>query len=779
MKGPTSVQTLIKESLERNADKVLFSQREGYRTRSITGKELDRNIARARGLLKRKGIHRRDKILLHGKNSIEWLTLYFACILSGVTVVPLDFQSDGPLMRRIQKQVKAKIIFQDVGLPSVGIKTVYLNKLNKILSKNTSVHGITSVGPKDALEVVYTSGTTGEPKGVVLTYDNISSALDIVVKTIPLRTRIRLLNLLPLSHVLGHIQGLFVALYNGHELFLTDSVSPKRVISTIRNKRINGVILVPGILSALKQNLEDKSLTSELGLQFRLIGVGGASLSPDLEKWWKRRGIKVIQGYGLTETTAIASLNSLFLPKTGSVGKVPKEVGVKISSEGEILVKGPNVTPGYYMDDEKTSESFAGGWLKTGDLGKFEKNKLYITGRKKDVIVTGSGMNVHAVDLEDVLNKIEGVRECCVLEKDGKIHAVLILSRKVSPLSILRKANNKLLSHQKISDVSVWPEGYFPKTPTGKVKKYQVLEQLSAKQKAYSHDGKLYNIIRSTLKTSKRIKPTSKLVEIGMDSLARLELISALEKEFDVELDEASLDQHVKVSDLENLMGKKIYRVKFNRLQLNPIVDFIRYWSNTIFFTPFATIFSRPEYRGSHNVENIKEPVILVANHQSNFDVPLLLRKIKVKTAPASESKYVFGIGTKGKTRLYRKFVKGLFTRVFYNAYPFGESIGTDLSMEFTGEMLDRGNSIIIFPEGQRTKKGEIIKFKRGVGFLAVNMRAPIVPIKIEGAHKVLPAHKIIPKFGKCRITYGKPLRVEDLSYARATKLIEEKVKEL
>lgn len=548
--GVESIQNLIEDFLENNQERVIINQKKLYRTYKITGEQLKEKIAKTQTFLKNKKIKKTDKIIIQAQNSIEWISLYFACIFSGITVVPLDLSNDKILLEKIKRETEAKAVFHNEDL----------EKLDKALEKikNSKIRKEQIKGD-DILQIIYTSGTTSDPKGVVLTYENITEGVNYTKELVPIPIKLKFLNLLPLSHIFSQI-GLFFLMYCNHEIFLIDTIQPNKIIHFIKNKRINGVILVPGIMEALKKDLERKSITYKLGAQFRIIGVGGASLDPELEKWWKRHLIQVIQGYGLTETSSIISSNKFGATRTGSVGKISKHIELKLSKDKEILVKGKNIFSGYYKDQHKTKGAFLelGKWFRTGDIGEIKNNYLYIRGRKKDIIITGSGLNVYPSDIEQVLNKMPEVEESCVIEKDGKIHAVLILNKKINPKIIIQRANSHLLSHQKIQDYSIWGKEEFPKTPVGKIKKYLVSEEIGKeKEKIFSYEDKLYRSINKILKPRKKITEKSKLIDLGMDSLRRVELISELEREFQVEIDEIKLDPHAKVSNLKEIMSDK------------------------------------------------------------------------------------------------------------------------------------------------------------------------------------------------------------------------------
>lgn len=783
----SSVQELIQKSLLENK-KLYFNHKIGYRTKSISGKDLYKKINSLRNLLKLNGIKKGDKIIILGYVSIEWIIVYFACILSNITAVPLDVQTDKNLLQKIFSQVNAKSIFQSNKINIQKLrkaKFFALEELDRLLGDAKELP-IEKALPSDYLEIQYTSGTTGNPKGVILTHDNVFSAMKSALDALRLRIHLRFLNILPLSHVFAQIMGLFLPLYYGYEIYFIDSAQPKKLITFIRNKRINAAIFVPGILAALKKNLENKSVAGSLGIQFRLIGVGGAPLESELESWWRKKLIFVLNGYGMTETSSVIAMNTPFAYKKRSVGRIAKGVEIKLSQDNEVLVRGANVTSGYFNDDEKTKNSFEEDWFKTGDVGELKNGFLCIKERKKDIIITSSGLKAYPIDIESCLNSIKGVRESCVIQRGNKIHAVLILDEKRNCEEIIKEANKKLLEHQKIASCSTWNEPQFPKTPTGKVKKF-LLEQSIGKEKSlpkFSYDGKVFEIIHETLNPSKRIRQKTKLVDLGMDSLKRIELISELEKNFDVEIDETQIDQNTVAGDIEKIMNEsRIAKVKF---RIWPTWHFIGLMRKALHFAvlfPIVRLFTKTEYKGMENIFRIKEPVIFVSNHQSALDVPVMIRHLKMQFAVAASPVVVFGIGVNGVKKIFRKML-GYFSSFSYNAYPFGAEIGTDTSLEFTGEMLDRNFSIILFPEGERTLDGKIHEFKPGIGFIVFNMEAAVVPVRIDALFEVLPRGKSIPKFGRTSVTFGKPLKFSENQLAKMTyddvaRFLEKEVREL
>jgi len=463
--------------------------------------------------------------------------------------------------------------------------------------------------------------------------------------------------------------------------------------------------------------------------------------------------VLLLQGYGLTETSPLISMNLPLKRKKYSVGRPINNIKIRIK-DGEIQVKGPNVMKGYYKQPEKTKNVFDNKWFKTGDIGEIKNNFLYFKGRKKEIIVTKAGLNVYPEDIEKELNKY--VKESCILEKDNNIHAVLIME-KGNPKKIIEETNKKLEQHQKIISWSIY-KGMFPKTPTGKIKRYEIFKHL--KQKLPIQKNQLHELLASNLKT--KIKDNIALTSLGMDSLKRMEIISSIEEHYGVELNEKDLGEKTTTKDLEKLLKK---RKKFSHYTFKlPKLHFLGEIISSIFVHIFCRIHcKKTSFQG-----------LIAANHVSSFDVPVIMSCIKTKHATVALP-YILGINTKS----IKHKIRGFFLRHLLNTYPFGSEVSLENSLRFTAHLLDKGYSIMIFPEGERTRDGKIHAFKEGIGLLALNMDSEVLPVKTEGLFKIFPYNKTLPNFGKVKVKTGKPLKIKKTSYFKATKLIEKKVKSL
>ncbi len=407
------------------------------------------------------GIRKGDKVVFWGENRPEWVVALWACLLEGVVATPVDFRSSGAIVERIAGIVDAKVLLIGPGLAApAGLPCpVWPMKIVFDVPRAAHLPRVADALPNDLAEILFTSGATGEPKGVTITHRNILANLKPIDGGVqkyrkymgPFRP-IRFLNLLPLSHMFGQSMAALIPPLIAGDVFFMPGYGPRDVINLIRRRRISVLVCVPQMLQLLRSEIEQRfpeaqeprrgtkwygswwqyrRVRRRFGWKFWSFVVGAAPLDPELEDFWRKLGYVVIQGYGLTETAPVATLNHPFETKRGTVGKAIAGVEIRIAPDGEILLRGENVTPGYYGQTE------AGildpeGWLHTGDLGELDAEKrLKILGRKKEVIVASSGLNVYPEDVERVLNLIAGVRESAVVASrtnDGEqVHAVLVL----------------------------------------------------------------------------------------------------------------------------------------------------------------------------------------------------------------------------------------------------------------------------------------------------------------------------------------------------------------
>ena len=749
--------------IERLGDREAIRWSNGFRIWVATYSELYGKIGAVVEDFDKRAIHKGDRVVIWAENRLEWIAVFWACVARGVEAVPVDYRFSADLVRRIQSESQARLVIDNNALDEIAA----LGPVRQFTP--------TDVTPDDIVEIVYTSGTTGDPKGVVHRHRNICANLRPFQNEIRKYRKwarpfqpIRILDLLPLSHMFGQSQGVFIPLFLEGAVALTTEMHPGKLIDFIHDNRISVLVCVPRILENLKNEIERTSrrrFRSGFGWKFWAFVVGGARVDPALEQFWKDRKFVVIQGYGLTEASPVVAVNHPFHVRTGSLGKVVEGQEVKIAPDGEILVRGESVT----------HES--GDWLHTGDLGEIDsEGRLYYRGRKKDVIVTAEGLNVHPEDVETVLNGFPEVRDSVVVGPEH-VHAVLLLKQPSTDVAaLIRRANERLEAHQRIRDWSIWPGDDFPRTAsTLKIKRHEVAQQLNtSNQKAAAIDL------------------------AAMSSLERVELLSELESRYQVELDEDAFSKLQSTRELEEwLQRPESATAPLKRT--TPLSEWARAAPVRWFRAAFQQLIALPLYRhylpltvsGLENLSGpsgVGPPVIFAANHVSHLDVPTIYTALphqwRQRLAPSMMKDHFrayFEPHDHSWTEVGLAALSYFLACALYNTYPLPQQMsGTRRALEYTADLVNRGYCPIVFPEGLRTPDGLLHAFRPGIGMMAVRLRVPIVPVRISGLYEIYSIHDSWPRRGPIRVSIGKPLSFPaDMSYAEAAHRVEDIVRHL
>ncbi len=556
------------------------------------------------------------------------------------------------------------------------------------------------------------------------------------------------------------------------------------------------------------------------GWKFWAVISGGAALSTSTEKFWGRLGYAAIQGYGLTETTSLVSVNHPFKLGQGSIGKTLPGLEVKLSETGEILVRGENVASGYWKESGVMTVLDADGWFHTGDLGeRATDGTLYFKGRQKNVIVTPAGLKIYPEDLEGELRKEPGVRDCVVtgLDRDGNAEpcAVLLLRDTVNPAEIIQRANTRLAPFQQMRRWIVWRGQDFPRTPTQKPILARIREAVAeelggggersaepdAKAAAPSSVADLLQII------SHGAAAQTGSANLQLSSIERVELMSALEDRYQVDLSETEFANAQSVADVEKLIAHadaagnldENRGTSFPHDSRGPDFHYPRWprwwpvrWIRALAFyllvRPAMLLLGWPRVRGRENLRGVRGPVLIVSNHVTYIDPGFVLTtlpaRLRWRTAVAMGGERLAALrnpppGT-GFFRAWLGRVQYPLVVALFHVFPLPMRAGFRKSFAFAGELVDRGWSVLIFPEGELTPDGTIAPFRAGIGLLVNRLRIPVIPMRLEGLFDLREANKHWTSAGHIRVTVGAPVTFSETAEAEEiTRELERRVKAL
>jgi long-chain acyl-CoA synthetase len=784
---------------------------QGYRRQSRTYRELHGLALSVSGALARHQVGPGDRVLLWGANSARWIAGFWGVQLSGAIAVPMDAGASPDFVRRTLEESGAKLILRDRNQPEVAIgpPSLVLEEFEEAPSADARVPAGRSAATRQSIaEILFTSGTTAEPRGVVLRHGNFLANLEPIERGLEAYRKyerllhpLRLVSLVPLSHVFGQFLGMFVPPLLGAVVVFQNSANPSEILRSIPSERATGVIAVPRMLDLLRRAIEreidargwrrwfEKNYAAAAGQPFlrrawrfrrihRLFGFrfwafisGGASLASETEQFWKRLGFAVVQGYGMTETASLVSLNHPFSATEGSIGKVLPGREFKLAEDGEILVRGESVSSGYW-ERQGLAPAENSGWLRTGDLGELDgEGNLKFRGRKKNVIVTAAGLNIYPEDLEAAIRKQPAVRDSVVVpvERDGNAEAcaVLLLDRPAADdqaASAVAAANRGLAGYQQIRRWVVWPDPDFPRTATGKPR----LGLIAGRALELAGRG-------GSGPSPAEGDPLASLAGglENLSSLDRVELLSALEQRYQVQLDEAAFSEAKTVADLRRQIGRAAppeARYRYPRWAQSEAVRAVRLLVYYALVWPATWILARPRVLGRGRLEGLEGPVVVVSNHITRrADIGLVLAALparfrhRLATAMGGESLARMRIPPREWLFLKRWAYRTGYWLVtaLFNVFPLPQFSGFRESFRFAGESSDRGYSVLIFPEGQvnDSPDGRMAPFRSGVGLLAVNLALPVVPLRLDGVAKMKSEGRRLAHPGEITVRIGTPLR--------------------
>ena len=825
-----TIDRFLEDAARRFEDRQALSFKPGFRYLHWSYRDIWEGAGRVASLLQRHGVAKGDRVIIWGPNSPHWVLSYFGMIRAGAIVVPLDMRSTADFAEQVRAKTDPVAAFVSRLTPpehaAMGLPAIYFEELEEQSYPLGEPQPVGLTG-EDLAEIMFTSGTTGDAKGVMLTHRNLLSNLESVLQVIPGDPSLRLLSLLPLSHMFEQMGSLFSALSFGANITFATSRQPSVLLKLMQERKITMMLLVPQALDLFMKGIErevanrgkervwelSQKLAKHLpvGLRRRVFGQiharfggslrtivsGGAALDRTLGEKWNLIGMSVLQGYGATEASPVISTHPLEDPRFDSVGKPVPGVDVRIADDGEILVRGPNVTQGYWQAPEQTARAFDGEWYKTGDQGHLDADGyLHIKGRKKDMIVLADGRNVYPEDVEEVLKADPAVTDATVvgLDADGgpQVHAVFLLEEPEEAAAIVKRANERLGEHQRIRGFTVWPEADFPRTHTLKVKKTVVVEALrggasdaegqpAERSKAAADGDPGERLVRLVSEVSgvpqEQLLPEKSLGgDLDLDSLKRVELLSVIEQELGVYIDESLVGSNTTFGELLRLLRSQ----EEAKASLPPFYT----WPLTIWFaavrevvfrlllTPVLAVVYRVRAQGQEHLRDLSGAVLFAANHNAiRMDSLVLIkatpRRWRRQLAFAAAAEITFG-----------NRWRGILAALVANAFPLSRESAVRASLEHMGRLMDEGWSVVLFPEGEQRLGQPMLPFQSGTGMLSVESRTPVVPVHIVNER----GRGLLPGSWRARVSvrFGKPLTFPPgTSYVDATQEVEDAVKSL
>ncbi len=828
---PKTIVDLIKMQASRIPNKIALQMVNEGDWKEYTYAEtytLSRQVA---WRLSKSGLCKEDRVVLVSENQPEWCIAYLAAVQIGLAVVPLDAQTPTREILAIAAFTSAKsILVSDAVLEKSGAALLAAETMLQNINRSCEAVGSESAGNSElpievaadfpnveisadtVASIIFTMGTTVDPKGAVLTHGGFLSNVQAVAKALPPTDTERILSALPLYHALSFSCSLLMALYSGTTAVYVNTLRPTTLLKTMREAKTTAFIGVPRLFQLLHGTIErqaaredtagetlEERVKSIMGGEIRVLVSGGASLSDATYDGFQKFGMTIYQGYGMTETAPVLTVNPYLKSKRGSVGPAVTGVELEIESPsedgvGEIIARGPSTMKAYYQNPDATAAAVRNGWLHTGDLGYMDADGyLYLTGHCKDVIVPASGKNVYPVELEVLYRNSPAISEICVVGipyedgSDTAIHAVIVPT---SPEEATKKAiqhhlqiqAKQLPSYQQFHKFHFW-EDTLPKTETGDIDRQRLKHLLqkhlenaershenteaetSTTESASPHtdipEEMLSTFARLARMPVHQVHLKSRLdIDLGLDSLRRLDLLLVLEAKLGATIPDALLADLETVGDVIKLVETfQVNSVK----QTNPegetetlALKQIPPWYARAFRALIIGIYRNYFSLQCHGLEHIPQgrPYIIMPNHTSHLDTLAVIsalgkRAYQLWTLAARD--YWFA------TRF-----QGWFARTCLNALPIErEGNFTEFLQDLrtANDVMAQHNGLLIFPEGTRSLDGNLQPFKPGIlSLLIYDPNVPIIPAYIYGTYRALPKGQNFPRRHPVHIIFGEPL---------------------
>lgn len=837
------------------------------------------------------------RIAILADNHPRWVAAYLGAIAAGCTAVPLDTAFHAEQVTKLLKDSGSSLVFCDgkhlavaqTAISGLQIKIILIDTHSGTTERGPLIADLDSIfaagpgnfhpvsAPSDSVAaLLYTSGTTADPKGVMLTHANLMGEVAAVFGRLHIGPEDSVLGLLPLFHALAQMANLLLPLVRGARAVYLETLNTTELLRALRERHVTAFAVVPQffyliherifkevaqrgrpaqwglrLLMSLNRLLRRFGLNAgpiffrpihqTFGKSMRYLVTGGSRFEPQIGRDFHALGIDVLQAYGLTETTGGAFVNPPGDIVVGSVGPPlpgveaciidpqPQEEGPPV---GEISIRGDIVMKGYWNRPDATAATLKDGWLYTGDLGYFDaRGNLFITGRAKEIIVLSNGKNIYPEEIEAHYLKSPYIKEICVIGLEARpgdptserLHAVVVPNfdvlrqRKiVNATQVVRfdieGLSAKLPSTKRIGSYEIWQED-LPRTTTRKLKRFEIEKRARANQAkgsgaepAISAERPLtteeaawldqpdarraLKLVRNAARTAPEvIRPSDNLdLDLGLDSMQRVELLVELEQEFGADVDESRLSEIYTVRDLVELVREGATSGKVTTLrpqfagwkavlQEEPTdPDVLALARPQPVREPFLFVLSRLAQLVAYDrfplrvtgLEKVpaRDPYIISSNHQSFLD-PIIMGSL----LPWPVFRELFSVGTSeifgtGFMRRLASWLRVIVVDPDANLIP---------AMRAGAFGLRHGRILILYPEGERSIDGTPKVFKKGAAILSIHLQVPIVPVAIEGFHEAWPRGKPFQKFAPLQITFGDPIypppetQASEAAYERLT----------
>ena len=868
------------ECAERWPDNVALELQRHDQIESCTYAELRRMAESVGRWITENRFAHGSRLAIVADNHPRWVAAYLGIVAAGCTVVPLDTALHADQLAKLSKDSGASAIFCDARHAETARKAVadlniglvlmdpdrmtqpmqehWLGTLPAIFDGGRGKFQPAASTAEDIASLLYTSGTTADPKGVMLTHANFLGEVEAVFNWVDIGPADALLGVLPMFHVLAQMANLLLPLVKGSRVVYLETLNTTELLRALQERNITAFAVVPQFFYLIHERIFQvvakrgaltrkvfKSLMTlnrglrkigvnagptlfskvheTLGKKMRYLVTGGSRFDPEIARDFQALGIDVLQAYGLTETTAAVFVNSPDHNVIGSVGKAMKGVEAKIvdsqpqedgPATGEIALRGAVVMKGYWNRPDATSAVLRDGWFYTGDLGYFDADRnLFLTGRKKELIVLSNGKNIYPEEVEAHYLKSPFINELAVMGLEGKpgegdrLHAVIVPNfdalrqkRIVNAKEVIRydieSLSQQIASTKRIGSYEIWQED-LPRTTTRKIKRFEVENRVKANQaRRMDNDSELpaerpltadetawldhpdvqraLKIVREAARTAPpTLRPTHNLeLDLGLDSMQRVELLSQIEEQLGGNVEESQLAEIYTVRDLVDAVlqsaatgaGGPGTRPTFAGwkaiLAEDPdAADVVSLVGPQKLKTAFWYMVSRLIQvialdRFDLHVRGIEKlpgsgPYIISSNHQSYID-PLILASV----LPAEVFERVFAVGTS------EIFGEGFMLRLARSLRVVVVDPDANLipAMRAGAFGLRQGRPLILYPEGERSIDGTPKIFKKGAAILSIHMQVPIVPMAIDGFYEAWPRNKPFQGFTPLKIVFGDPI---------------------